>query len=98
MQAARIFNILFVISWFFGIERRPVVNGLASLISFLKPVAVSVAPLRPPPPFSAMQTSLAELALYSLTERATSPFHAEPGTAHSRGAIFSAASLEVITG
>jgi hypothetical protein len=30
------------------------------------------------PPLSAVQTGLAELALYSLTGRANSPFHAEP--------------------
>ena len=37
-----------------------------------------------PPPLSAVQTGPPELALYSLTRRADSPFHAEPATERER--------------
>ena len=52
--------------------------GPANLSSFLTSCSLGRCPFRWPPPFSAVQTGPAELALYSLTESALTPFHAEP--------------------
>src|SRR5437762_2782530 len=62
----------------FRCRAHAVVNGPANLISLLKPVAVSVAAPSAGRHRSASQICPAELALYSLTGRANSPFHAEP--------------------
>src|ERR1700730_8505116 len=62
----------------FRCRAHSVVNGPANLISLLKPVAASVAAPSAGRHRSASQICPAELALYSLTGRANSPFHAEP--------------------
>lgn len=58
---------------------RPVVNGTSQPdLLFETSCSFSRCPFRRPPPLSAVQTGPPELALYSLTERANSPFHVEP--------------------
>src|SRR5205823_4496036 len=62
-------------------QARPVVNGTSEpdlLLETSCSCSFSRCPFRRPPPLSAVQTGPPELALYSLTERANSPFHVEP--------------------
>lgn len=76
----RMFNILFVASWF-PVRRAPCCGIRSAKLTsfFLKPVAVSAAaPYRLAATPSGSANCPWELALYSLTEHACSPFHAEP--------------------
>ncbi len=62
-----------------GCRARPVLNGTSQPdLLFETSCSFSRCPFRRPPPFSALQNGPTELALYSLTGLANSPFHAEP--------------------